>query len=135
MNFQHLTKGRPRENSSLRDVGVVAGPDTHRVMPGERKRPPNKSAKKSLAQHQRKNVAIASEQPTHHGSPDECKRHQHGVGPVQRSKQQATCESGHLAAPQSLQQAVHGYGLQSDLLQKAEGKVSSKALRLQEVSR
>src|SRR5438445_9656196 len=103
-------------------------------MPRERKRPPSQSAKKSLAQHQRKNVAFASEQPTHHDSPDECKRNQHGVGPVQRSKEQATCKSGRLAAPESLQQAVHGYGLQSDLLQKAEGKVSSKALWLQEVS-
>jgi len=53
---------------------------------------------------------------------------------VQRSKQQATREGGRLAAPESLQQAVHRHRLQSDLLQEAKGKVSSKALRLNEVS-
>ena len=68
---------------------VETGADAHSVMPGDRKSPPDKSAKKTLPHRQGKNVAIFSEEPSHEGSADGRERHQDGIRPMKQGKEQA----------------------------------------------
>src|ERR1041384_2024795 len=70
-----------RVERSLRDIGVVAGADPHRVMPCQRKCPPHKTAKDCLAKHERKNVSVAREKPAHCGPSGKGERNQHRIGP------------------------------------------------------
>ena len=101
-------------------------PHAHCVVPRNRKRPPNQSAQNSLTDGERNDVALAGKEPRHSGSPDEGKRNQHGIWPVDHCKNCACKQRGRRWAACRSKQPVRQIGIQTHLLEQAKGHVSKK---------
>ena len=103
-------------------------------MPGDGESPEDESAKDGLAKDERKNVALAGEEPAHGRAAKQCQRNEDGVGPMKGREKQASNDGCDIGAGECAEQAVHGHGLQRDLLQRAKSEISDEAMRLDEVS-
>jgi len=61
---------------------IVAGADAHGMVPGDGERPENKGAENGLAEDERKNVALAREEPAHGRAADERERNEDAIWPM-----------------------------------------------------
>ena len=62
--------------------GIVAGADAHGVVPGDGESPEDEGAENGLAEDERKNVALAREEPAHGGAADERERNDDRIWPM-----------------------------------------------------
>ena len=113
---------------------VEARSDAHRMMPGDRKRPPNYRSQYSLADSEWKNVPLTREKPSHGRAANPSEGNQHWVGPMERgenrSRNQASSRGAHIGCEEPI-----GYaGVQPDLLEQAEKQVPKEALRNEQVA-
>src|SRR5882762_7159196 len=107
---------------------VEARSDAHRMMPGDRKRPPNHRSQYSLADSEWKNVPLTREKPSHGRAANPSEGNQHWVGPMERgenrSRNQASSRGAHIGCEEPI-----GYaGVQPDLLEQAEKHIPKEAL-------
>src|SRR6266403_86325 len=107
---------------------IEARSDSHRMMPGNRKRPPNYRSQNSLANSERKDVALACEKPSHRASANPSERNQHGVGPMKRGENRSRNQRSYRGARISCEEPIGDAGVQPDLLEQAEKHVPKEAL-------
>ena len=112
---------------------IKAWPHAHGMMPGQRKSPPNHSAKNSLPNGERKNVAFLGEEPGHQNSPDPGKRNKDGIGPMEQSEKRAGQERGANGTFGGLEKAIRDERIQSNLLHQTEGHIAKETLGNQEM--
>jgi hypothetical protein len=124
---------RIKPEQSFEHIGVEAGADAHGVMPGDGESPKDEGAENGLAEDERKNVAVAGEKPAHGRAAKQGEWNKDGVGPVQCGEEQAAEDGCDVGAWECAKQAVHGHGLQGDLLQRAKSEIADEAARLDEV--
>jgi len=106
---------------------VEAGSDTHRMMPDDRKRPPNYRSQDSLADSERKDVALAREKPSHGATANPSEGNQHGVGPMERGENCSRNQGGSGGANVGSEEPIVEAGVQPDLLEQAEKHVPEEA--------
>jgi len=113
---------------------VEARSDAHRMMPGDGKRPPNYRSQYSLADSERKDVALAREKPSHGASANPSEGNQHRVGPMEsgenRSRNQGSSHGAHIGCEEPIGDA----GVQPYLLEQAEKHVPKEALWNEQVA-
>ncbi len=73
---------------ALLEESIVAGTDTHGMVPRDGESPEDEGAEDSLAKNERKNVAAAGEKPAHCRTTNEGEWNEDGIRPVKRGKKQ-----------------------------------------------
>jgi len=107
---------------------VEARPDAHRMMPGDRKRPPNYRSQNSLTDSERKDVALAREKPSQGASANPSEGNQHGVGPMERGENRSRNQGSSRGANIGSEEPIGDAGVQPDLLEQTEKHVSKESL-------
>src|SRR5579862_8346004 len=100
------------------------------MMPGQWKGPPHQPSQDGLTDNKGQDVALFGEQPAHYAATESREWNQDWVWPMQRAEHCATQDRGCVLVVEPAEQAVHGHGLQCDLLQNTEGEVTKQAVRV-----
>ncbi len=86
------------------------------MVPRYRKGPEDEGAENGLSEDQRKDVALAREEPAHGGAADPGERYEDGIRPMERREECPACDSCKIGIMKGAQQSIHGEGLQTYLL-------------------
>src|SRR6266851_2340050 len=108
---------------------VEAGPHAHGVMPHHGKRPPHQSPQNALPESERKNVALAREQPGHRDSADPRERNENRIRPMKRGKDRTRNQGSAHRTFGCGEKTISYVGIQPHLLEKAKGQVAKEMFR------
>src|SRR5260370_23843213 len=96
-------------HSSGRDLsveGIVARANAQGVVPRDRERPQDECAENRLTHYERKNVALAREQPAHRRAADKREWNEHRIRPMKGGEEYPARDSRNIGIRESPQQAI-----------------------------